>query len=228
MKPRPRDARPYKHPSTFLRQLDAYSLAAVAAGVSLLALTAPSEAKIVYTQAHRVISKGEHYSLDFNHDRITDLSIQNIATRYCTTEGSCRPADLLQAAPSGSDAVVYNLYGAVAMKSGMKIGPGRTFKIGPQQMVWSTGNAAVGSWINVKNRYLGVKFSIKGETHYGWARLNVRVSPGAHVTAILTGYAYETIPNKPIVAGKTRGPDVVPMPADNEPVTLGGLALGRK
>jgi hypothetical protein len=56
------------------------------------------------------------------------------------------------------------------------------------------------------------------------------------VSATLTGYAYETIPNKPIIAGKTRGTDEVsgvehPSPAsfsaaDSEPATLGLLAMG--
>ena len=34
------------------------------------------------------------------------------------------------------------------------------------------------------------------EVHYGWARLNARAG-----AATLTGYAYETIPDKPIPAG---------------------------
>jgi hypothetical protein len=35
--------------------------------------------------------------------------------------------------------------------------------------------------------------------------------------ATLTGYAYETIPNKPIITGKTKGPDVITL----DPATLG-------
>jgi hypothetical protein len=38
----------------------------------------------------------------------------------------------------------------------------------------------------------------------------------------LTGYAYETIPNKPIIAGKTKGPDVFTV----QPGSLGHLARG--
>jgi len=44
----------------------------------------------------------------------------------------------------------------------------------------------------------------------------VKVMGGARIRATLTGYAYETIPNKPIIAGKTKGP-----------ATLERLALGR-
>jgi hypothetical protein len=39
------------------QQLNTYALAAGAAGVGLLALAPPAEAKIIYTPAHRVISQ---------------------------------------------------------------------------------------------------------------------------------------------------------------------------
>jgi len=213
----------YKHSGAFFRQLDAYALAAGAAGVSLLALAEPAGASIVYTPVHKVIGNGESYKLDFNHDGITDLTIRNIATQSCGTDGTCCPIESLGAAPSGSNQVVYNIYGAVAMKSGMNIGPGDAFKGGLVRMVGSWGSFASGSWINVKNRYLGVQFQIKGKTHYGWARLNVQLHPPKDVTATLTGYAYETIVNKAIIAGKEHGED-----DGVEPATLGSLALGRK
>jgi len=75
------------------------------------------------------------------------------------------------------------------------------------------------------DRYLGLRFSIKGKIHYGWARLNVKVAEGSDfdITATLTGYAYETIPNKPIVAGKIKGTDVIEAV---EPASLGHLAQG--
>jgi hypothetical protein len=41
---------------------------------------------------------------------------------------------------------------------------------------------------------------ISGEVHYGWARMTVG-KRFDHV--LLTGYAYETIPNKPLKAGQT-------------------------
>jgi hypothetical protein len=69
-----------------------------------------------------------------------------------------------------------------------------------------------GQWNNLKNRHLGLKLTINGTTHFGWAGLNVTCMTmyGNHkVTGLLTGYAYETIPNKAIITGKTRGPDDV-------------------
>jgi hypothetical protein len=48
------------------------------------------------------------------------------------------------------------------------------------------------------------------------------------VTSLLTGYAYETIPNKPIAAGKTKGSDIVTVQPDAGQGSLGRLALGWK
>lgn len=89
----------------------------------------------------------------------------------------------------------------------------------------------LGPWVGkgkgVSDRYLGLKFVVGGEVHYGWARLSVTL--GHHrqfddVSGTLTGYAYETAPDKPITAGQITGPDVITV----QPETLGGLALGRK
>ena len=51
--------------------------------------------------------------------------------------------------------------------------------------------------------YLGLKFMINGEVHYGWARLNETCDKGNN-SIRLTGYAYETIPNQGIKAGQKK------------------------
>lgn len=94
-----------------------------------------------------------------------------------------------------------------------------------------------GNWLNVSNRYLGMAFRIKGKTHYGWARLSVKYQFLHGLTATLSGYAYETIAGKSIVARKTKGPDddvekppgaflTNPIPDIPQPASLGALALG--
>jgi hypothetical protein len=101
---------------------------------------------------------------------------------------------------------------------------------------WSgspNGGAAYCPWVKGGTAYLGLKFSIKGKVHFGWARVKVSL-PGYGSGATLTGYAYETVPNKPIIAGKMNGWDeesgigsdaALTAPAP-EPATLGLLALG--
>ena len=190
---------------SFRQRLNSYALSAGAAGVSVLALAQPSEARIIYTRTHHVIGNGDSYKLDFNLDGIAELTFQNKFVQTCST--SCSSYEMLVAKLARHNQVVYNAeYGAVAMKAGMRVGPKYAFQGGLQNMadVGILGpSSAWGSWINVDNRYLGVKFKIKGETHYGWARLSVQVQ-ALKITATLTGYAYESLPNKPIVAGKTK------------------------
>src|SRR5690349_14033845 len=52
------------------RRLEAYALAASAAGVGLLPLAPPAEAKIIYTPAHAKVSL---LPVDLNHDGIVDF-----------------------------------------------------------------------------------------------------------------------------------------------------------
>jgi hypothetical protein len=116
------------------------------------------------------------------------------------------------------------------MKKGSPIGPKGHFQAGTCALVIgrsSNGASGYGPWFNVTNRYLGLKFKIKGKTHYGWARLTVRGTFGS-IVATLTGYAYETIPNKAIIAGATKGPDAITDETDTTTGTLGWLAGGRK
>jgi len=105
-------------------------------------------------------------------------------------------------------------------------------------MASSTSGKTRGPWVNLTNRCLGLKFVVKGQVHFGWVRFNVshqREGYGAF-TLTLTGYAYEAIPNKPILAGEIRGPDNIvgqPTPISlrtptSAPATLGLLALGAR
>jgi hypothetical protein len=233
----------------FSRRIEGYSLVAGVAGVSLLALTPPSQAEIIYKATHHVIGNGGRYKLDLDHDGTSDLTIRNLSSQTCSTAGNCYNYEVLAAKLARGNEVVHNIYGAVAMKPGMEIGPRHVFRGGLEAMARvGSGGGGTGSWIDVSNRYMGVKFKIKGETHYGWARLSVQVKP-LQIAATLTGYAYETIPNKPIIAGKTCGvsddpapgsdaaspanPDpgaslTNPIPDTPQPASLGMLALGAR
>jgi hypothetical protein len=68
----------------------------------------------------------------------------------------------------------------------------------------------------VDDKFLGLYFEIPGDGfHFGWARLNMTGDKSA--TATLVDWAYETIPDTPIIAG------AVPEPSS---LSLGFLALG--
>ena len=106
---------------------------------------------------------------------------------------------------------------------------------------WFSTTRWSGPWMNggkgVKNRYLGLRFKVGRHFHFGWARISVKRGPPPQVfTTVLTGYAYETIPGKPIIAGATNEtdnnveqPDAAlanPIRDTPQPATLGALALG--
>jgi len=80
---------------------------------------------------------------------------------------------------------------------------------------------------------VGLKFLVKGKVHFGWARIK-RIAGSSGFPASITGYAYETIPNKPIVTGKTKGSDEIDIARGSavlvgpvrKSASLGLLALG--
>src|SRR5580704_10630756 len=215
-------------------QLNVYALAASAAGVGALALALPAEAKIVYTPSDTVIFFSyAGIPLDLNHDHVNDFTLhhqtgQGTFTYMFVGSYHHRSTNLVVAKP----ALPFG-YWAPPLRAGVSIGPAITFaKQGIAQMGERIINGRKrqfrGPWANggkgVKSHYLGLKFVIRGKVHYGWARLTVTPTNGKFFTETLTGYAYETIPNKPIITGATKGPDVTTV----QPTTLGELARGRK
>jgi hypothetical protein len=207
-------------------KLNLYALAAGAAGVGLLALAPPAEAKIVYTKTHRVIGLNHLYKLDLNHDGIADFLIQETQTGSTGFKVNRMAAKSRMANAVAGYANQSRGY-ALALKRGTPIGGRRNFvsrgrfgeEMAEVQQSDSVFYKYYGPWTNVANRYLGLKFKIHGTTHYGWARLTV-VDRGFKLTGTLTGYAYETIPNKAIFAGSTKATE------ETKSLTLGHLAGG--
>ena len=193
------------------QQLNMYAIAASAAGVSLLASAQPAGAKIIYTPAHRVIPTGGVYNLDLNHDKETDFVLAHPSPSL-NSSVSATSSVLAYPFKLGENGVYGRGNFASCLHKGARVGPGGRFSPVDRimgRMHWFDGSYSVkGNWADggkgVNSRYLGLRFKVDNETHYGWARLNVVISdsyPGISVT--LTGYAYETIPGKSINAGQT-------------------------
>jgi hypothetical protein len=239
-----------KLPNSLHQRLNTYAVAAGAGGVALLALTTPSEAEIIYTPADVVIGRDASYRLDINHDGFADFAIIEFAGRT-----QFRTSQFLNVAGVEGNEIncastfcaTYN--SARAFVRGGQIGPNERqhgwdaqagmafeelFRLGTQQYGEQ--------WVNVSAHYLGLRFKINGETHYGWARLNVKFQGGLQGQrtwkAQLTGYAYETVADKGITAGQTSETDYQELEGQSDqyppekPVraialsTLGSLSLG--
>lgn len=240
-------------------QLNMYAVAAGAAGVGMLALAQPADAKIVYTPANTPITSV--VNLDLNNDGLPDFEFC-LFTSTGGSQSQCKRTaragqageekapspfgDILFVFPANAQKQYNRILGnstfrerpaAPALPAGFSIGPKRKFAGGNGYHIMATWGSASGQqyyggpWKNALHRYVGLKFVIQGKIHYGWARLNVTAAN--NIRATLTGYAYETIPNKAIVAGQTKGPDDDHQTADaslkvhtREPAMLGMLALG--
>ncbi len=207
----------------------------------MLALAPDAEGKIVYTTTHRYVLMKHPVHIDLNGDGVVDFTIKRSTyydlnsanATWAYVEGTLRN----RAAGVGQKcATTYRTFycaTAYALRAGRKIGRKLSFPAQPVNGFmadrWGFLGGSYtcgGQWNDVTNRYLGFKFQIKGKVHYGWARLNEWCNPkgsrGTGAVTLLTGYAYETTPNKPIIAGKTKGSDVITL----EPGSLGALAVG--
>ncbi|MFZ0321584.1 MAG: hypothetical protein WAL56_20840 [Candidatus Sulfotelmatobacter sp.] len=252
--------RQQREPARLTAKLDArlftYAVAATAAGVGMMTAT-PAEAEVVAHPANiSVPYNGGVVQFDINGDGQMDFGLSwgtdkgprhKVRRQTCSTD--CLPGfssdmkvipaqvanEIWQTGKKAGFAGEGSVYCAAALGPGRRVGPSAAFKgPGTRAMYWLYENPISGAntacpWNSESPRYLGVKFvDTKGNLHYGW----VRVSISGGVT--ITGYAYETTPNKIITTGVTTGAadDARLMePTDSlapgsAPASLGMLALG--
>lgn len=195
------------------QQLNRYALAATAAGVGILALAVPAEAKVVYTPTDVVIQGS--VPLDLDHNGVIDFYLWHAMSNNGSTVASFLA---IYPNPAGCGAIgtaIGAFKDAVAMTRGGHIQNGRRFNgnIGDMAVHGKKPGSISstywkGEWGNegkgLKFRFLGLKFKIGKETHFGWARVSVLTTPlGFPFKVKLNGYAYETTPNMGIIAGDT-------------------------
>jgi len=232
------------------RNLLAYSVAAGAACACSLYAPPAAEAKVVYKPVHMRLQHRSAFPLYFTGDRKANFflvfnyiyedepKIDSLAVchkPYKTNYGY--QCDRSGGTSNALNAVRVNASGfASALKAGAKIQKGDHFinnaEVSIAGATWSSNTYSTrwfGPWANkgrgVRNRYVGMKLHFGGAFHFGWARLSVgRASRGFFAT--LTGYAYEAIPGKGIVAGQTHNAGNGDENKFVSGASLGGLALG--
>jgi hypothetical protein len=222
--------------SSLEKRLIAYAASAAAAGVSLLALAPHADAEIVYTPANIPIPINDSTSvpLDLNNDGVVDFYFLDW---YFLEAGTFGRELLVEPGHRQNRVGMVASQGfkcAAAIPYGAKIGGSSPFQQGKGKLIlalstgsgdeWTFGNFC--PWLGTHQAYLGLKFDVGGTIHYGWAELRVEDLQRDNGTATIIGYAYETVDNKPIEAGRTSdeektGRSTMPIPA-----TLGVLALG--
>jgi len=218
-------------------RLKLYTLAAAAAGVSLLALSPPAEGSVVVT--HKTIPILGGTTIDLNNDGVNDFQFALGAGGYVpSVYATLAIAPLTGGKVVGGKRGVLGPY-ASALASGANIGSTAHFSssVGrgeiciERSVTFQTAyiHKYYGQWENLtSSRFLGVRFLIKGAIHYGWIRLTV-----TGVSGTITEYAYETVANKKIGAGSTTdssaksiSPQVQKQISKRSGPSLGMLALG--
>lgn len=183
-----------KDKNALQKRLAKYGLLTVA-----IAASSDAEGAIIYTDEAPDFAGGigSQYFLDLNNDAIDDFRIWH--------NGSSN----LYISPLGSNNEVLGSGGATfaypfALTSGTTIssGAGQFFNNGFAGGFQSLnyGSCSFGNWCSVTDRYLGLRFDIGGNIHYGWVRLDVNVS-GSSWT--VKDYAYDDFVGAPIDAGAT-------------------------
>jgi hypothetical protein len=219
-------------------RLALYSAAALTAGVGMLAMAQPAEGSVVVTKTNLQITLGGQVAIDLNKDGVNDLMLFDEGANY--DHSFYRT---LAAIPLNGGKVVGGNRGplgpyASALTKGANIGPSAHFSSsqarGQLTVERALGSESASVFITYYGKfqpgsgahYLGIKFLINGQTHYGWLQLTVNTD-GALGTTV-TEYAYETVANKKIGAGATSDISTAAtgMPAATNGPALGMLARG--
>lgn len=179
--------------------LDARLLAYAIGAAGAIAITQPASASIVFTKVNVTISSGI-LPIDLNQDGKPDFALHNYfvgtssSVQAITIKGN--PADS-QAAVIGRNPGIFQYASALPLNYSIGSGISKSF------LNLKANRAYIG--FGITNRFLGLRFSINGQVHYGWARITTRSNLGKLGTIQLTGFAYETNPDTAIPAGD-RGP----------------------
>jgi hypothetical protein len=220
--------------------LRSYATAALAAGIGVLSPHS-AQAKVVFTPKHQTLLPGHNLLLDLNGDGVNDFDLGD--GRF--VNGTISSSGFLDVGPAGAPFSNKVLWGSLIGSSAFAkvVAPGVTlssqqrFVNYPMRMAYCLGRGGAvshreGRWVNATNRYLGLQFFINGQPHFGWARFTVRLGTGSPCgfEAVLSGYAYETVVNVPIVTGQTMdatesGAQPGVSSSQTQP-SLGMLALG--
>ena len=187
-----------------------------AAAAALVGATG-ANAQIVYTDvnpdfAHPGNEVG--YGLDLNNDANFDFALFSLDTTLASGNrirntvvapyGTAAASNAIAGeAPSGYDY-------ALALNNGDMIDNTLNWIAATNTMAYNVNSANPynENWNGVTDKYLGLKFVVAGNTHYGWARLDVLAIADIWT---LKDYAFNASPNTGLTAGQMTGVSTMAM-----------------
>lgn len=190
-----------KKPST--NKLAVYS---ALVGGALAATAGSADAQIIHTDVNpddSITGQTDSLLLDLNNDAVVDFRI------WLNHGGS---SNNIRLTPTMGNEVLGSLSGGWfypftmnmndAINSTQNTWNG-TANGGLLTMAWVyTAGGTYGNWFGATDKYLGLRFFIGSDLHYGWARLDVDQNA---TWMVLKEYAYQAQPDVGLLAGQTIG-----------------------
>lgn len=162
-------------------------------------------AQIIYTDIEpdfTSVNLGDQYNLDLNNDGTVDFSLKSYSEAYydwlqigTNTNGN----GVLSVIPWYSNPVPFDIgrkiFNVASYTNGEIYESWGYFTIGD---CFGGGGGCYYDWKDKYDKYLGLRFLINGQIHYGWARLDV----SSYTQWVIRDYAYQATPNTAILAGQ--------------------------
>lgn len=193
-----------------------------AAVACVAAATGTADAQVIYTDLNpdTVLNYFESYPLDIDNNGQPEMSLEvDIVWAW---SGYVR---FVTAAVSPVNAVIGSMSSLwantplpYALNNGDSISgttPGWQYGSIFRQYLAVDNSPVTGNWGGLSDKFLGIKFKIGTNTHYGWARLSL---DAAISMLTIKDYAYQATPDLGIVAGEN--PLGITAPVVSESITM--------
>ncbi len=203
---------PRELPEHLRQRLNGYALAAGAAGVAILACSVPVDAAPVCKKLHIDLVGTGTYALNPAHQRVPPFNIAETYNNVSSLLGGSWNRGFFIPNWAGAMPLLGASNLPADVRSGASIGPRGNFAKGPSYGMLFTYGIGKGTVNHHKGNlqfgqfnYIGFKFGVAGESHYGWVRMNVTFearADGKMGTMHIREYGYETAPKTAIHAGQ--------------------------
>lgn len=243
---------PARLPESLNRRLHAYTTAAAASGVAVLACAMPAEGAPVCKTVSIDLQSSSTFPLNPAQQFAPAFNVaQTQYSLFFSTTGVSQffwwNRGFLEPNSAGAQVVLGTNNLPADLDFGANIGPGGNFgKPASYGLLFTYGRGTAGQVQGggtksqhrgnlslLRSSYVGFQFAQSGQVHYGWARIAVTTKRGnfyRNYTSIhVLGYGYETAPNTAITAGSCSAQaNAAPngSSVDAQPASLGMLALG--
>ncbi len=153
--------------------------------------------QIVYTDVDPDFAGGatDSYGLDLNNDMIIDFNFTGSQPGYLFLNPTAADNDFLG---SGSSVYAYpfNLSNGAAISAAQSSWLNNGFSAGYASLNYQY--CSFGNFCDVTDGYIGLRFTVGGNVHYGWVRLDTN----ADSSFTIKDYAFNATPGASILAGQ--------------------------